>query len=97
MLASCFNIGLAAYELGSVLVWIMNMNKKAGGVVQNWYLFEAMKCFEKSSEILSFEPPGTNHFVVGESAKSELERIKVEVAISKTEETCAQEATQLDM
>ena len=75
----------------------MNKNKIAGGVVQNPYLFEAIKCFEKSSEILSFEPPGTNHFVVGESAKNELERIKVEVAISKTQATCAQEASNIDI
>ena len=86
-------IGLAAYELGSVLVWIMNKNKISGGVVQNPYSSEAIKCFEKASEILSFEPIGSNHAMVGEQAEKELERLKAEIAISKTQTACAQEAT----
>ena len=90
-------IGLAAYELGSVLVWIMNKNKISGGVVQNPYSSEAIKCFEKASEILSFEPIGSNHAMVGEQAEKELERLKAEVAISKTQTACAQEATPLDV
>ncbi len=74
----------------------MNKNKISGGAMQNPYISEAIKYFEKSSEILSFEPPGTNHAMVGESANKELERIKIEVAISKTQTTCAQEATNID-
>lgn len=72
-------IGLAAYELGSALAWIMNTNKTSGGVVQNPYLFEAIKSFEKAAEILSFEPLGSNNALVGESAEKELIRIKAEL------------------
>ena len=57
----------------------MNKNKIIGGVVQNPYLFEAIKCFEKAAEILSFEPPGSNNALVGESAEKELIRIKAEL------------------
>ena len=70
---------MAAFELGSVLVWIMNKNRISGGVVQNPYVSEAIRCFEKAAEILSFEPPGSNHALVGESAEKELIRIKAEL------------------
>ena len=70
---------MAAYELGSALVWIMNTNKLSGGVVQNPYMFEAIKSFEKAAEILSFEPLGSNNALVGESAEKELIRIKAEL------------------
>ena len=73
------HLGLAAYELGSSLIWIMSKNKVSGGAVQNPYLFEAIKCFEKAAEILSFEPSGSNNFHVGESAEKELVRIKAEL------------------
>ena len=69
-------IGLAAYELGSVLIWIMNKN--IGGY-QNPYLSEAIACLEKASEILSFDPPGTNNSNLGQSAAKDLERIKLEI------------------
>ena len=72
-------LGLAAYELGSSLIWIMSKNKVSGGAVQNPYLFEAIKCFEKAAEILSFEPSGSNNYSVGESAEKELVRIKAEL------------------
>ena len=74
-------LGLAAFELASVLVWIMSKNKISGGVVQNPYVAEAIKCFEKAAEILSFEPPGSNHALVGESAEKELIRIKAELPV----------------
>ena len=69
-------IGLAAYELASVLVWIMSKNI---GWYQHPYLSEAIACFEKASEIMSFEPPGTNNYILGQSATKELERIKLEI------------------
>ena len=65
--------------MGSVLVWIMNKNRISGGVVQNPYVSEAIRCFEKAAEILSFEPPGSSHALVGESAEKELIRIKAEL------------------
>ena len=68
-------IGLAAYELGSAISWIMNKNV---GPYQHPYLSEAINCFEKASEILSFEPIGTNHSMVGQSAAKELEHLKLE-------------------
>ena len=74
-----FFSGLAAYELGSALVWMMNTNKISGGEVQNPYLSEAIRSFEKAAEILSFEPLGSNNALVGESAEKELIRIKAEL------------------
>ena len=63
---------------------------------QNPYKLEAIKCFEKASEILSFEPPGSNNAIVGAQSEKELEKIKAEMAMDKTQTACAQEATCLD-
>ena len=79
-------LGLAAFELGSALVWTVQKsiessasNNKGDNDQRQSYLSEAIACYEKASEILSFEPPGTNHSIVGQTAAKELQKLKLEI------------------
>ena len=81
-----FQLGLASFELGSALVWTVQKstenspsNNKGDNDERQSYLSEAIACYEKASEILSFEPPGTNHSVVGQTAAKELQKLKLEI------------------
>ena len=79
---------MAAFELGSALGWMdsefCEQNSKANSSRNNERanderrscLSEAIACYEKASEISSFDPSGT---VLHQTSVKEIERLKLEI------------------
>ena len=49
-----------------------------GSATHNLFREEARDLLVKSSEILSYESPGTNHGMLGQAAKAELAKLQVQ-------------------
>ena len=68
-------LGLAAYELGMALIWKVDLDNNRINPRSKEILDEARDLLAKAADILSYEPPGTNHGLLGQSAKNELAKL----------------------